>query len=370
MATKLKKADGPLQFITATLSIVGFFIFISASLGLLARGTVSITSIIVNQFFLGLVLGTIALLMLSKIKYTFWRTYALHIFVASSLLTLCVFLPVIGLSLKGATRWVSLGFITFQPSEILKYATILFSASFLAGNTKNISTSTLWALGSLGGILTLPGILLILEPDIDVLLIICASVGALFFASGMRWRDALLVVGCGLLLLSVALILKPHAYQRVTTFLNPTADVLGSGYQVHQSLIAVGSGGIFGRGFGQSVQKFGYLPEPIGDTIFAVYAEEFGFFGSLILLGLFLAFFIRGCMIAIRAPDLFGTLLALGITLLITLQSLLNISAIIALLPLSGNPLIFVSHGGTALCISLGAVGVLLNISRYTAKKY
>ena len=151
---------------------------------------------------------------------------------------------------------------------------------------------------------------------------------------------------------------------RITTFINPAADPLGAGYQIQQSLIAIGSGGIFGRGFGQSIQKFNYLPEPIGDSIFAVYGEEFGFVGCVLLILLLCFFALRGLKIAARAPDVFGGLLVVGIVILIMTQSFLNIAAMLGVLPLSGLPLIFVSHGGTALFFALATVGIVLNVSR------
>jgi cell division protein FtsW len=151
---------------------------------------------------------------------------------------------------------------------------------------------------------------------------------------------------------------------RISIYLNPLADPLGAGYQIQQSLIAVGSGNWFGRGLGQSVQKFEYLPEPIGDSIFAVFAEEWGLIGSILLLGLFTAFIIRGFQIALRAPTHFGTLLVSGLVLMIGIQSLFNISAMLGLVPLSGMPLIFVSQGGSALALALLEVGIIMNVSR------
>lgn len=156
--------------------------------------------------------------------------------------------------------------------------------------------------------------------------------------------------------------------ERIQTFLNPSLDPQGSGYQIKQSLIAVGSGGIAGRGFGQSIQKFEYLPEPIGDSIFAVFAEEFGFIGSLVLIMIFSGFSMRGYRIATHAPDLFGMLLVVGLITLVSAQVFLNIAAMLAIAPLSGLPLPFISHGGTALFVTLGSIGIVLSVSRYQKK--
>lgn len=360
--------DALLSILTICLAIGGFLIFLSAALGLLATGTVSIMNIIGNQFILGLCFGGIALSVTRNIHYTMYRNYAPYLYALGITLTALVFIPGIGLTTKGATRWLDLQFATFQPAEVLKYAVILASASFGAGFAKEIHTSSLYSLGGLGAILAIPSLLLLMQPDIDVLVIITGATLGVFFMAGMRFRDIVIVCIVGIIALSGILYMKPHARERVLSFMNPSSDVLGSGYQANQSLIAVGSGGILGRGFGQSVQKFGYLPEPVGDSIFAVFAEEFGFLGSLVLVCAFLLFALRGITLSVRAPDMFGVLLGCGITLLIITQSFVNIAVIVGVLPYSGNPLIFVSHGGTALLISLAAVGVLLNISRYQKK--
>lgn len=155
---------------------------------------------------------------------------------------------------------------------------------------------------------------------------------------------------------------------RIKTYLNPASDPRGSSYQLQQSLIAIGSGGVFGRGLGQSVQKFSYLPEPQGDSVFAVIGEEFGFFGSMILVILYVFLGVRGYKIALLAPDAFGRYLVVGITTLLIAQSFLNIASLVGLFPLTGVPLVFISHGGTSLCIALCAVGMILNVSRYEKK--
>lgn len=161
---------------------------------------------------------------------------------------------------------------------------------------------------------------------------------------------------------------RPYVMERIKTFINPSSDPRGSSYQLQQSLIAIGSGGAFGRGLGQSVQKFNYLPEPQGDSIFAVIGEEFGFLGTTLLLTLYVFFAIRGFKIALRAPDTFSRYLVVGLVTLLTAQSFLNIASLVGLFPLTGVPLVFISHGGTALMVALGAVGIILNVSRYTKK--
>ena len=210
---------------------------------------------------------------------------------------------------------------------------------------------------------------LLLQPDTDTYLIMATSSVAMFVSAGGRIRDVALIVIIGIALFVLLAFTRPYIMDRVQTFLDPGLDPQGAGYQIKQSLIAIGSGGALGRGFGQSIQKFEYLPEPIGDSIFAVYAEEFGFLGSVFLILLFAGFIMRGLRIASHAPDLFGMLLVVGIMSLLTLQVLLNMSAMLGLVPLSGLPLPFVSHGGTALFVTLAAVGIILNVSKYQKPK-
>lgn len=364
MLRYLRHVDRILLLTTASLAGLGFCIFISASLGLLARGNVSLSSVVFNQFLLGLVGGGTLLYCMTLVPYAYFRTYAPHIFAASVLLSACVFIPGLGFSAKGASRWLDLQFVTFQPSEILKVATVMLMASYVATFGKQIRTTSLYSLGGLAGVMVLPALVLVLQPDIDVLLILGTTVGSMLFVAGMRYRDIAVVLTLGVILIATVLLFSSHARTRVETFLNPTADIRGSGYQIRQSLIAVGSGGVLGKGFGQSTQKFGYLPEPIGDSIFAVYAEEFGFAGSLVLLFAYCFFGLRAGMIALLAKDVFGAMLAFGLGMLIVVQSLINIAAIVGVLPLSGNPLVFVSHGGTALMFALLSVGIILNVSK------
>jgi cell division protein FtsW len=187
----------------------------------------------------------------------------------------------------------------------------------------------------------------------------------MFFAAGAKWRDIAIVVGTGAIGLILIVSMRPYLLDRWTTFLNPGDDPRGNSYQIQQSLLAVGAGQAFGRGFGQSVQKFGKLPEPMSDSIFSVFAEEFGFIGSIALIVAFATFALRGLWVAARSPDLYGGLIAVGIVTMIITQSFMNIAAMLGLVPLTGLPLIFVSHGGTALLIALGTTGILLSVSRY-----
>jgi cell division protein FtsW len=190
----------------------------------------------------------------------------------------------------------------------------------------------------------------------------------MLFVSGTPWKYIAGILGISIVALGILVFFKPYLMNRVNTFINPSQNGSSSSYQLQQSLIAVGSGGTFGRGLGQSIQKFNYLPEPQGDSIFAVLGEELGFLGTVVLVCLYVAFAFRGYRIAYYAPDPFSKFLVIGIITMITAQSFMNIASIIGVFPLTGVPLVFISHGGTALLLSIGMMGVVLHISRYAKK--
>jgi cell division protein FtsW len=359
-----KSVDTAFLLVLCAIVAFGLLIFTSAALGLLARGSgATFSSVTVSQLLLGLVCGSVACFALSRIDYRSWRRFTPYLFGFAVLLTLLVFVPHVGLELKGAARWIQLGPISFQPEEILKFATVAFLSAWYAKNLKYVATLK-------GGVLPLVGIagpaavILLAQPNTaGVIMIGAAAVGILFAAGGRATHMGLLFLA-GVLAIVGAAFFYPHVSERIYTYLNHSDDPQGAGYQIQQSLIAVGSGGITGKGFGQSVQKFSYLPEPIGDSIFAVAAEEFGFAGSTLLVLLFVALALLGLRIAARAPDPFGGLMVTGFVILIVGQSFFNIASTLGIVPLVGVPLIFVSHGGTALAMALAESGVILSVSR------
>jgi cell division protein FtsW len=359
--------DKYLLIFTGLLVVLGFFVFASASLGILARSNISVFSIAINHIVLGIGIGLLALYLASKINYRVWKKWAPHIFVLSVFLTSLVFIPGLGLESGGAKRWLLLGPISFQPAEALKIATILMIASYFSNYRTKISDWT-YGVGYFLLIISVPAGILLLQPDTGTLVIIGLSSAAMFLVSGANWKQIGALLLIALIGLGILMVSRDYVRERVLTFINPISDPQGSSFQVRQSLIAIGSGGTFGRGFGQSIQKFTYLPEPMSDSIFAVVAEEFGFIGSIAIVGLFLGFASRGLSIAARAPDYFGGILATGITTYIVGQAFINIAAMLSLVPLTGIPLIFISQGGTAMLIALGSAGILLNISRYAKK--
>lgn len=360
---RTKKIDRPFLIIISILSLLGFLIFISASLGVTAQDSTKFSSRVINQLVLGLVFGGIFAFIVSKIKFTFWKQYSLWIFIISTILTLLVFIPGIGLEAGGAKRWLILGPLSFQPSELLKIATILYFATWLSNVKKEVQTIK-YGLLPLLILMSIAGIILLLQPDTDTFVVLSVSLLSMYLVAGGKWKHILLIGLIGIIGLAGLVTVRPYLKDRVMTFINPASNPLDSGYQIQQSLIAIGSGGITGRGFGQSLQKFNFLPEPTGDSIFAVYAEEFGFIGAITLIFLFMAFFWRGLKIASNSKDTFGGLVVVGLVILVVTQAFVNISAMLGIIPLSGLPLTFVSHGGTSLFITLVSMGIVLNISK------
>ncbi|MBI5140556.1 MAG: putative lipid II flippase FtsW [Candidatus Vogelbacteria bacterium] len=350
-------------WIVLILSFGGLFIFSSAALGVLAEDIQSFLIIIVKQLFLGLILGLLAMFIVLNINYKNWQKYAFYIFVISVVVSLLVFIPGIGIENLGAKRWIDLGFMTFQPAEFLKLGFIIYFASWLSRQKDRLGDFRKTFLPAIA-IMAVPTLILIAQPDHGTLLSILATAVAMYLIAGGKWTHFILIILIGLLAFATTIYFKPYAITRIQTFLDPFADPLGAGYQIRQALIAVGSGGIFGRGFGQSVQKFGFLPETVGDSIFAVFAEEFGLLGTSLIILLFLAFTLRGFRIVKRAPDNFSGLMVLGIVILIASQSFINMGAMLGIVPLTGIPLIFISHGGTALFMALIEVGIVLNVSK------
>jgi len=364
MSNKPKSVDTVLLIMIVIMVAGGFLIFSSASLGLMARDGASFGSQAFTQFVFGILGGGATLFLLSNVYYRHWRKYAIYIFILTIIATLAVFIPGLGLSHGGATRWLDLGITTVQPSEVLKIGFIIYLATWLSGVSGKIER---WKYGLFPfiGIVGTVGVVLLLQPDTDTFLIMGFAGMAMFLTAGARWRDIGIIVVGAILMLAVVAFARPYVMDRITTFLDPDADPLGSGYQIQQSLIAVGSGGFAGRGFGQSIQKFEYLPEPTSDSIFAVYAEEFGFVGTALLIIGFVFMTMRGYKTAAQAKDIFGTLLVVGFMTLIAAQAFLNIGSMVALAPLSGLPLPFISHGGTALAATLASLGIVLNVSKY-----
>ncbi len=349
------------------ITILGFLIFLSASLGLLAETGSKFTNIAFTQTVFGLIGGTLAFIFTSRIDYDVWRKYSLLIFIISLAVTMLVFVPGVGMTHGGASRWIIIGSFSFQPSEFLKLGYIIYTAAWFSRKKSDPSTLKYGLLPFII-ISAIVGAILLSQPDTDNFVVMIISGLAVYFTAGAKFKHIAFIILLGIIGIVFLAYTRPYVMNRINTFINHQEDPLGAGYQIQQSYIAIGSGGLSGRGFGQSIQKFMFLPEPMGDSIFAVASEEFGFIGSSILIFIFTFFLFRGINIANKATDNFGRLLALGIVIIIVSQAFINIAAMIGVLPLTGITLPFVSHGGTALLITLAEAGIIMNISKHKSR--
>lgn len=362
------KPDKGLIIVIFCLLILGLVILWSASKLISLENQENAYYYILHQLLYGGVIGVIVFLVCQKINYKFWRKIALVLFFSSLILLALVFVPGLGYSHAGAQRWLAVGPLSFQPSEFFKLAFVIYLAAFFSkpasrqgGKETRFNTLIPFLM-----IMAVVGGLMALQSDAGTLGLLAVVGFIIYFLSGAKFYQ-LATVGLISLGAFFALIkFFPHRMARFITFINPSIDPLGISYQINQALLAIGSGGLFGVGLGQSQQIYNYLPEPMGDSIFAIAAEEIGFIGGLILIFLFFLLAFKGLKIAKKAPDDFAKLLAIGITCWLVIQAFINITAITGLIPLTGIPLPFVSYGGTALIVSLAGAGILVNISKFT----
>lgn len=364
-----EKVDKPLLITIITLLTSGLVIFGSAALGVLASNEIKFFAIIKTQLIYALIGGGLALAIGVMVPYQLYRKYAYVLFGLTLIATLLVFVPGLSQYHGGAHRWIDIGPLSLQPSEALKF-TFVAVLAFWCTKYRNLFKD--WRYGFLPymaslGVVT---IVLLAQPDFGTYLVIAGASFITYFVGGARKRHIQYLFLCGAVGFVILILVRPYMLERVKTFFNNTHDPRGSSWQLNQSLIALGGGGLTGRGLGQSVQKFNYLPEPIGDSVFAVLGEELGFFGAVYLIILYAIVSVRGYIIAKNSGDQFGRLLASGIVSIILIQATLNIGSMLGILPLTGVPLPLVSHGGTALMAALFELGVLLNISKSTTTNY
>lgn len=300
--------------------------------------------------------GVTALLAAAQINYKFWEKVATPFFIVCLVLLIAVLAPGVGAKYLGARRWISLGPIPFQPSEVAKFGLVLFMAKFVTKKRPSV-----WYFLPV----VLVAGLVMLEPDLGTTLIILLAAGLQIFVSQINLFQFAGLGLLGVVMVGLLTVVSPYRRERLLTYLASARDPLGHSYHIRQVLLALGSGGLFGVGLGQSRQKFLFLPEAANDSIFAVIAEEVGFVGALILIFIFAFFLFLGFKIVKNAPDTFSRFLALGICAWIGGQAILNIAAMTALIPLTGIPLPFISYGGSSLVTALFATGILLNISKY-----
>ncbi|MBD3282548.1 MAG: putative lipid II flippase FtsW [Candidatus Portnoybacteria bacterium] len=355
-----KKADKGLLIIILALFVLGLMILFSAS------GIISLENMgspyyyFIHQLLYGGIVGLIAFLFCQKVDYRGWKKFSLLIFFACLALSVLVFVPGLGFKHGGAQRWLAVGPVTFQPSELLKLGFIIYLAAFLSKKqTFNTLIPFLVIIGLIGGLMAV-------QSDAGTLALIAIIGIIMYFVSGAKIYQIAVVLLVYLAGFFALVKFFPHRMARFTAFLNPGVDPQGISYQINQALIAIGSGGLFGVGLGNSYQRYNYLPEPMGDSIFAIWAEQLGFLGAIIVVVLFLLLAFKGLRVAKRCKDDFGSLLAIGITSWLVIQFFINIGGIMGLMPLTGIPLPFISYGGSALIVTMAGAGILLNISKHT----
>lgn len=360
---RISTAGRVFLILTGVLVVLGIVMLSSAGIVDAERRFGSPYYYVWHQILFGVLPGVIAFYILSKINYLKWRTLALPLLLVAIVLMVLVFIPGLGILLNGARRWIDVGPVTFQPAEFLKLALIIYLAAWFSGKYKQ-SQEQAYALVPFILILVLIVGLLILQPDLGTLGLIIGIALAVYFFSGAPIKHLLILFLIGCIGLGVMAVASPYRFNRIKTFLDPTADTRGSSYHINQALIGIGSGGMFGVGFAQSQQKFKFLPEPVGDSIFAIVVEELGMVGGLVLVGLFIALTVTMIKIAHGVSDEFGRLLVIGIAVWIIAQAFINIAAITGLMPLTGLPLPFISYGSSSLVMILASLGIVLNVAR------
>lgn len=316
-----------------------------------------------KQVLYGVLPGLLLFFLFSRIDYRFWRKTSLLILFGSLLLMILVFIPEIGIGLKGANRWVNLWGISFQPSEVLKLAMVIYLAAWFGSRDERIKNWS-YSAAPFFVVISFIGLLLAMQPDVGTLAVVVLIALGIYFAAGSNLKHLLAIVAIFVIALAGLIFIEPYRLDRITTFFDPSFDPRGISYQLNQSLIAIGSGGLFGNGFGESTQKFGFLPEVVNDSIFAIIVEELGFVGAMALIALLIFLSHTLVSIAKSTSDKFGSLLVIGMSTWIVGQAFINIAAVSGLAPLTGIPLPFVSHGGTAVMALMAGLGIVYNIAR------
>ena len=361
---RLKPADGTLALILALLMMCGLLTLFSATYyKAVDQGDALLE---VKKQLIGVGLGAFLMFLTSRIPYSFWqkpRVVMLALTGSFALLVL-VLIPGIGVYVNGSRRWLNIAGMSFQPSELAKIASVMYLASTLSFRLKQVER--LWT--GILPLLVIPAamfLLILQQPNLSTAGSIMIVAILMMMLAGAKWKHLSLMGVVGLAVGFAYAWVEPYRRERLLSFRNPFAQMSDEGYQLSQSLIAIGSGGLFGRGLGQGRQKFSYLPYPESDFIFAIIGEDFGLFGCCVVILLFVAFAVAGMRIALNCQDRYGCLLAAGITAMISVQAFINIGVVVGILPTTGLPLPFFSAGGTSIALLMAAVGILFNISRH-----
>lgn len=354
--TQKKRIDLPLLGAVMLVCLIGLLFIFEASAVSASRSFGDKYYFIRDQA-TWLVLGLGIMVLVSFFDYHRFYKLALPIIIAAIILLSGVFVPGLGIKAQGASRWLNLRLFTVQPAELAKLALIIYLSAWFSYKER----------GRLGAFVILAGLivgLVVAEPDLGTAVVICGVALSIYFFSGAPlYQFGILAPAVFLAILGLA-VTSPYRLRRLLTFLNPSIDPLGASYHIRQIVLSLGSGGMFGLGLGKSRQKFEYLPEAMTDSIFAIIGEELGFIGATVLIAIFLFIIFRAWRIVLFAPDRFGQLLAFGVFSWIGVQTIINLGAMVAILPLTGVPLPFISYGGSSLVVTLVGVGILLNISK------
>jgi cell division protein FtsW len=362
---KSRQPPDTLLLLTTFLLLGIGLVMVYSSSSIISLYRYDISYYFLRRQFIFAVMGLVTMFVCMRFNYWNWRRFVKPVFWVNFLFLVLVLIPGIGVARTEAQRWIDLGFTRFQPSDFTKFAIVLFTANYLVIKKDTIQ---LFKKGLLPVLMITAFAfgLIMLQPDLGTALTIFITVCIVLFGGGAK---VLHLVGLGLLsipALAALVIVAPYRLQRIFSFLDPWSDSAGSGWQIIQSLLAIGSGSLAGVGLGASRQKFLYLPEPWNDFIFAIICEELGFIGGSAVIILFIILIWRGYRIAMAAPDLFGQYLAMGLTTMIAVQISINLGVVLGTLPVTGITLPLISYGGTSLMLTLGCIGILLNISRFS----
>jgi len=355
--------DYLILFIVIGLIALGLIVLASASSDVAKSKLDDASYYLSHQIIYGFLLGLVGFIFTLYFPYQKYKKASMVLMILGIISLVLVFVPGIGLNLKGATRWLQFGPITVQPAEIIKIVLIIYLAAIFSSERVGREGDLWKRFVPFAIVLGLVSVLLLLERSTSSVAIIGGAAIAIYFASGAKKRYLFYFLGAGILGLALLIMVSPYRFQRVQTFFAPSADSSGAGYQVERAKISIGSGGFFGVGYGNSLSKR-YLPEPFGDSIFAVIAEEFGFVGAISVITAFAFLVIRGYLDAKKSRDPFGKLILVGFSTVIAIQAFMHMAAISGIIPLTGVPLPFISYGGTALAIFMTMIGIMLNISR------
>jgi cell division protein FtsW len=365
---RLKKGPPDFVLFMTTLALIGIgLIMVFSSSAVTSNIQYNDSYHFFKKQLLWAVISIGAMIVVMKINYLRLKEFALPLMFIAVVFLILVVTP-LGTEVKGSSRWIMLGPFNLSPSELAKLAVILFMARSLENNIDKIKSFKEGVLPYLV-MLAMICALVMVQPDLGTSCAIAGTVFFLLLVAGARWSHLSMIASAGVAAIVAAIVVAPYRMERMIAFVNPWKYAGDEGFQIIQSLYALGSGGLFGMGLGRSRQKWFYLPEQHTDFIFAILGEELGFIGAIVVLLLFMLFAWRGFKIAINAPDTFGSILASGLTIMVILQAAINIGVVSGVLPVTGITLPFISYGGSSLLFTMTGVGLLLNVSRYSTYK-